>query len=110
MRKGLRRRGTRLICPRCLRDLPVSSFFRCGTICRKCLHATPVRPDPGVTIRLGGDRVLRVRRLADVLVVSQGFRLVRPTSEAVSTLSRIHLPLTRVAAVQRALERFAPAP
>src|SRR5712692_8380915 len=110
--KGFRPRDTRIRCERCRRTKAVFTFRRGSRVCAKCeraaARAAGSRPgaDPGLTIRLVGDRVLRLRQLEGTLVLTQGYRVSRAATDAIGILARIHLPLRRVKAVTQALERF----
>jgi hypothetical protein len=105
------RRTTWRTCPRCRQRKPTTAFYREDpTLCRSCRDASggADATTRGVTIRLGaGGRVLRVRILEDVVVVTQGYRLARTVEPAVSPVSKVHIPLTRLKAVTAALARVA---
>ncbi len=110
--KGFRPRSTRLRCSQCGRVKAVFCFRRGSMTCAKCERAARrTRPrraaDLGVTIRLVADRCLRIRRLEDTLILTQGYRVRRAATDALGVLARIHLPLCRIKAVTQALERFA---
>jgi ribosomal protein S27E len=109
--KDFRPRDARIRCERCRHTKAVFTFRRGSTICAKCERvvaraAAHPAADLGVTIRLVGDRCLRIRQLEGTLILTQGFRVTRAATDAVSVLARIHLPLRRIKAVQQALAHF----
>ena len=113
--KGCRPSRSVLRCEHCQRKKRIMAFHRGDTVCAKCRRAEaraagiPVRPLPvGEIVPLDrADRVLRISRLQDEIVLISGYLTPRVVTPALGSSGRLHLPRSAALRLAQALERAA---